>query len=96
MFLIPFGLQFRLRRAPRNGADGLVVMRMVFLAFVAVFRVGAVWIYYVGGSVTLLGFALRAPTEQNLMKDQAQLRSHGCDRSLIGALRRPEPPTATG
>jgi F0F1-type ATP synthase membrane subunit c/vacuolar-type H+-ATPase subunit K len=176
MFIIPFGLQLRLRKLQREGADGLVVLRSVFLAFVAaivlfaivvafldprvegasaagwvalglaaygvlvvfvltpiverplscdsdhalqgsyrtrfflrvalaesvallgfvlMFQVGASWVYYTGGAVTLVGLAWRAPTARNLMKDEDELRARGCARSLVTALRGVEPPPAT-
>jgi hypothetical protein len=57
--------------------------------FVAAFIVGPAWIYYVAGVVTLVSFARYAPSEDNLVRDQAVLLSRGCNRPLIGALRRP-------
>jgi hypothetical protein len=169
-FVVPFGLQLRLKRLDESGADGLVIMRSVFVAFcgaivlfalvlaflnppapdlgtsvwvavglvvyglgaifvvtprierplacdsdvvlggtyrtrffvriavaesvalfgfVAVFMVGPAWLYYIAGAVTLVGFARYAPSAGNLIRDQAELLSRGCERPLIGALRRP-------
>jgi F0F1-type ATP synthase membrane subunit c/vacuolar-type H+-ATPase subunit K len=170
LFIIPFGLTLRLKRMDRDGADGLVALRSIFLAFcsaivlfalvltflnppapdlgpsvwvtlglvgyglvgifivtprierplacdsdvvlagtyrtrffiriaiaesvslfgfVAVFLVGPAWVYYGAGAVTLMGFARYAPSAGNLIRDQAELLSRGCERPLIGALRHP-------
>ncbi len=177
LFIIPFGLQLRLRRMDRDGADGLVVLRSVLLAFsgaivlfavvltlldppapdtttslgvavalvayglvaiflvtprverplacdsdvvlagayrtrffiriaiaesvalfgfVAAFRFGPAWVFYVAGVVTLVGFARHAPSAGNLIRDQADLLSRGCERPLIGALRHPRPSPEPG
>lgn len=84
--------QFRTRFFLRIALSETVAL----LGFVLVFIVGPAWIYYVGAGVALFGFALYAPTEQSLMRDQSDLHSRGCDHSLIAALRRPQPPPSTG
>jgi hypothetical protein len=83
--------QFRTRFFLRIACSESVAL----LAFVLIFNVGPAWLYYVGGVISLLGFARYAPTERNLMRDQSDLHARGCDQSLIAALRLQGPPSST-
>lgn len=84
--------QFRTRFFLRIAGSESIAL----LAFVLIFAVGPAWLYYVGGAVSLLGFARYAPTERNLMRDQSDLHARGCVQSLIATVRRLDPPPSTG
>jgi hypothetical protein len=58
------------------------------VAFVAYFVAGGVWLYFLGGAFSAVGFARLAPTAGHLARYQEDLARAGCPRSLSGALRR--------
>jgi uncharacterized membrane protein len=72
-------------------------LRMAFaqsaamLGFVGFFLADAWWTYPIGVAIASLGFYRAAPTATHLAADQDQLRTQGCGRSLIRALRQPPP-----
>jgi hypothetical protein len=47
------------------------------------------WIFYVGGVISLARMLSQAPTPSALQRDQDDLNSRGCSRSLVAALRHP-------
>lgn len=57
------------------------------LGFVAFFLTYAWWPYPIGAAITAMGFRRAAPTSTRLARDQEELTSQGCQRSLIAALR---------
>jgi F0F1-type ATP synthase membrane subunit c/vacuolar-type H+-ATPase subunit K len=61
---------------------------IALFAFVASFQGAPMWIYYVGGAVTLVRlWTHAAPTRAALARDQQALNAAGCPRSLVAALR---------
>ena len=49
------------------------------------------FVYLLGMTLTLMGMALIAPTEGNLIRLQGQLDEQGCGRSLAEAIEAPPP-----
>jgi len=61
------------------------------LGFVAAFIIHGSWIYFFSALCSLPGFLRAAPSPAALMRDQEELNSRGCARSLIEAIRRTPP-----
>jgi hypothetical protein len=59
----------------------------MLLGFVLVFIAANPLPYFVGATLTALGFAWLAPTKANLARDQKQLVTAGCGIDLVSALR---------
>ncbi len=69
-----------------------VVEGGALVAYAAVFVVGRPWLYLVGAVPALVGFYWAAPSRRNLERDQEQLNSSGCGRSLLAVLQTPPEP----
>jgi hypothetical protein len=57
------------------------------VAFATSLVIGPWWVYFVGASFSVYGFARIAPTRARLIADQDELVIDGCPRSLVAALR---------
>jgi F0F1-type ATP synthase membrane subunit c/vacuolar-type H+-ATPase subunit K len=67
---------------------------VALLGFVFSFTSQTAWIYYPAAAFTLYRFwTVAAPTQRALVADQRQLKSRGCQLSLVAALRTVPPPT---
>lgn len=64
--------------------------------FVAFFVTYYWWAYPIGAAIAALGFRRAAPTAANLRHDQEILSRSGCGRSLVRALRQPNPSGGAG
>jgi hypothetical protein len=58
--------------------------------FVGFFVANVSWVYPIGAAMAFAGFFMAAPSKRNLVRDQAELRRHGCHESLVRALRQPK------
>jgi hypothetical protein len=56
-------------------------------AFIAVFLVNQVWVYWVILPLAIAAYVRNAPTSGHLERDQWNLSQRGCDVSLVRALR---------
>lgn len=57
------------------------------VGFIGFIVSGAGWVYPLGALFRAIGFAKLAPTSGHLRQDQEDLRRHGCNVSLMSALR---------
>jgi F0F1-type ATP synthase membrane subunit c/vacuolar-type H+-ATPase subunit K len=66
------------------------------LGVVIAFVTNRLWPYFVGLAVSLVGFALMAPTARNIERDEERLRAAGSSVSLWDGLTRPPDPSVSG
>ncbi len=62
---------------------------IALIGFVATFLLHTAWVYFPCAALTAIGFARAAPTRAALQRDQQQLTSQGCEKSLVAALNTP-------